>query len=159
MQSKNPFDQGILKNFQDFKNKNASLSLYPSYIKKAQNAKMIIANGIKFGANKKVITGNLLNMNTNDVSTNSSIRSKIDQNTNTNKEPAKIDVNNNINHNNKEKQQHEFLYQIPIKYENNKEKEETLPSRLNCLKEKDSKKEVDFRMITTSPVIRVIFIY
>jgi len=50
--SKSPIDNSIIKNFNDFKNKNASPVIYSSFIKKIQN------NG-----NKKIPTPNNLNQN------------------------------------------------------------------------------------------------
>lgn len=166
--SKNPFDTSIMKNFSDFKNKNGNLNVYPGYVSKIQNQK-ILKNGIKFGSmnNKKVVTGNLLNMNTNDVSTTSSIRSKdnINNIVMQNKESLKVEVNNNVlmqgnnqQQENSNKEKNSFMYQIPVKYgENSKENENMNQNsgiRTNNLKE-GKKSEVDFRQITTSPLLRV----
>lgn len=195
---KNYPENSNIKNFIDFKNiKNATPLIYSSYVKKVQNTKMLINNGVKFGSSvKKVITGNLMgNMNYSnnliDVSTNSSInksKNEIKENPtsnntnnttttnnntilNTNYSPDNVNNNsvyNNIKNNTGNKSQmetdsrKEYLYQIPLKYENkgegggsNKNVNNYADNqRINNL-QNIKKDEVNFREITTSPLLRV----
>lgn len=146
-QNNNPFDVTAMKNFKDIKHNNAINNVYSiGYASKLQNNK-VIKNGNKFGSmnnnnNKKVITGNLMNMNTNDVSTTSTIRSKIDNpNSTTNRESSKPPIN----------EKKSYVHQIPIKYGEKEDNSTTTISRINNMKKSD----VDFRQITTSPLLRV----
>jgi hypothetical protein len=171
--NQNNFDVNLIKHFQDFKNnKNSTPHIYSSYIKKIQNNKLIQnVSTVKFGSQnmKRVITGNLVNVNninninmnnnsnnnTNDVSTNSSVKSKIDQlrDTNNSNTNNTNNTNNSVNAN-KDRDRNNF----PLKYQEKdiKEKEKEDINNINNLNNRiarENKGEIDFRQISTSPLM------
>ena len=67
-------DSAIMKNFHDLRTKNASPVVYSVYMKKVTPNKLI-----RFTSNKKIASNVNVTNNTNDVSTNSTFRSKVDK--------------------------------------------------------------------------------
>jgi hypothetical protein len=183
---KNPFESGTIKQMQDIKNKNSSPQVV-SYAKKVNNAKIQNVCNTKFGTPnvRKVVTGNLLNNNTNDVSTNSSIKSKIEM-TNHSNNGTYNNINNNHNLNNKKENEREINHvnagtryddlnnitnntvnvvitnnSINTNAYNQTTNNNILGTRSNLQKENkagDRENKPEFKDITTSPLLRVTYL-
>jgi hypothetical protein len=176
--NKNAFDTGLIKQLNDFKNNksptpNILKNLNNSFNKKPINAPKINGGPIT----KKIITGNLVNMNmTNDVSTNSTFISKDLQSRDVNTEKINSGLNSkdytndpssNINFVVQNHVTSNFVGNLmnmsnqqqnsnsSIVKRDSKEEKTLVGDRINFQKEKEIKGVVDFREITTSPLLRV----
>jgi hypothetical protein len=150
--SRNPFDSTLMKQLNDFKNNKGAT---PQILKKLTNPKLMNITSNKFGSGnvKKVITGNLMSMTassnakdnntTNDVSTNSTFLSK--DNT------EKLYTNNGTNNSN--------VNVNLVKKDSGEENKKVLSNNNynnnynNNLIRKEEKDHVNFREITTSPLL------
>jgi hypothetical protein len=177
--NKNGFDTSLIKQLNDFKNNksptpNILKNLNNSFNKKPINATKITGGPIT----KKIISGNLINMNmTNDVSTNSTFISKDLQSKDVNIERMNSrDISNdpsshNLNFVLQNQVTSNFvgnLINTSNTYHNSantfgkkdsKEEKALIGERFNLQKEKELKGVVDFREITTSPLLRVFLFY
>jgi hypothetical protein len=176
--NKNAFDTGLIKQLNDFKNNksptpNILKNLNNSFNKKPINAQKINGGPIT----KKIITGNLVNMNmTNDVSTNSTFISKDLQSRDVNTEKINSGLNSrdytndpssNINFVVQNHVTSNFVGNLmnmsnqqqnsnsSIVKRDSKEEKTLMGDRINLQKDKEIKGVVDFREITTSPLLRV----
>ncbi len=128
--SKSPIDNSIIKNFNDFKNKNASPVIYSSFIKKIQNNKNKkipspfnstqnnINNHSPNNVSKNQIWGN--NIPVKNPNKNSNISSNMNSNDISTNNTSGLNSNNNHNYNygnHIQSNDGEYMYQIQPKYE------------------------------------------
>jgi hypothetical protein len=127
--SKKPFDSNLIKQLNDFKN---NKSPTPHILKKLTTNKIFNKTNTKFGMQnniKKVITGNLVNMNMQETVLKDTLSPSYKSHKEHKEAPGKV-FNN---------------HEAPLQNQN----------RTNYHKERESKGVVDFKEITTSPLLRV----
>jgi hypothetical protein len=156
------FDSSLIKQLNDFKN---NKSPTPNILKKiTNNPKIMNITAAKFGAPnvKKVITGNLINMNMNVNVTNLNVNIPNADSNNSSKNTGVSNAsaftinnsNNTVRKDSKDNNSKDFANKDDsnnFNYVNNLNNN----NRSNLHKEKEAKGPVDFKEITTSPLIRV----
>ncbi len=161
-QNKSAFDTGLIKQLNDFKN---NKSPTPHILKNLNNSfkqKPLVGKISGGPITKKVISGNLINMNmSNDASTNSTSVPKDSQGRDASPNYTNITPNNiSTNFVNSLLQPSNITFHVnnnnsqPIVKKDTKEEKSSI-ERINLQKEKEIKGTVDFREITTSPLLRV----